>query len=1216
MNTPGKTSIALRWAAALTAALTAIGGPTMRPMEARETVAAPRPAAPAEATAVESTLTATELITKLTPFEPAERLYACISNPETALAALWMGKYKTPIKKNSTYNPYRYDADPCPDESVAEFYVPVITHTELLGKEFAIIYPSGVVTASMPISLYPKINNATWEPAAYETWQDDGKWRAFGAEYAGEATIVSRDGVVLSSSDWRTLGPGLLFTKILTDFNIAALTLITTPWGLGRTNSSINIRHGLFNGLPMETPGHIGRTLIEPNGLLMDSYVTKRTADGRIAYYENAIDRSQLFLRTSGSTQPIQMENFYNQMTASGNASLGWISQTQRLVAPNTILATGWFTSAETGRPIEFSARTTLATGAREVRTTYTFSDSQGIGFLQVRPHTSMKAFNDDAYESLVFDGTGFAYLVDERFDRGWGVGYELGAGVKWEGFAVERSAVQSGSSGQLANSASYFTTSVKLGPSTTITDAANVYNGSGTFVQRETEEWYGGYRYDFGAASEMMGIAYSYSSTNPAATVISFTHRMSLIGDTLLSFDARLGELSTLPGVMKPEFVSKTTSYTAEVLPGTTSMVVTATVNQVSATMAYASTAGSCTPDDTSPASCAIAASGTTTITVTVLAANGITTKTYEIYVKVLDLDDASLSELSVLPGVLSPAFVSTTTSYAAGAPNGTTSVAVTATVNHVSATVAYASTAGSCTPNNASPASCAIAASGATTITITVTAADLKTTETYTIVVTAADAGASTDATLGELSVLPGVLSPAFVSTTTSYTAGAPNGTTSVAVTATVNQVSATVAYASTAGVCTPEDASPASCAIAASGATTITITVTAADLTTTETYTIVVTAADAGASNDATLADLVVALGALSPAFVSTTTDYEASVANDVASTPVTPTLNDPNATYTITGSPGACTPATSPANCALSVGVNVITVTVTAEDGSVQEYTITIVRAAPLTTIDRVWPGTGVAAGGMPVQIFGTGFVAALTVTVGPYEGEMVSVPFTIENDEQIAFVMPPGVAGQQVSVTVQTAGATQTAVNAFTYVAPDVIEFDGEVGGVFTTTDGAVVTIPPQGVSGSFYLTMTPQPPAPGVPGDVLMYSFRLDAVLNGIPLTSLTNPVTITLPIDEGIFAIADGERPWLYQWVGGEERGKRSEEREEERSALTSHSSPLTSLSSGRWVLVRGQQYEPTTQVMTVALRPMGEYALTTSVLRANWLPLLPVLR
>jgi hypothetical protein len=256
---------------------------------------------------------------------------------------------------------------------------------------------------------------------------------------------------------------------------------------------------------------------------------------------------------------------------------------------------------------------------------------------------------------------------------------------------------------------------------------------------------------------------------------------------------------------------------------------------------------------------------------------------------------------------------------------------------------------------------------------------------------------------------------------------------------------------------------------------------------------------------------------------------------------------------------------------------------------------------------LTTIDRVWPGTGLPAGGMPVQIFGTGFVAPLTVTVGPYDGVMIAVPFTIENDGQIDFVMPPGLAGQQVSVTVATADSAQTAANAFTYVQPDVIEFDGETGGVFTTTDGVVVTIPPQGVAGNFVITMTPLPPAPGVPGNILMYAIRLDALLNGFKLETLTNPVTITLPIDEGIFAIADGERPSLYSWTA---------DGRPQTAVGTTVDGGQRLVVGGRWILVRGQEYNPGTRLMTVALRPMGVYALSTAYIRAYWLPLVPVVK
>jgi hypothetical protein len=468
---------------------------------------------------------------------------------------------------------------------------------------------------------------------------------------------------------------------------------------------------------------------------------------------------------------------------------------------------------------------------------------------------------------------------------------------------------------------------------------------------------------------------------------------------------------------------------------------------------------------------------------------------------------------------------------------------------------------------------------------------------------------------------------LNPAFVSTTTSYAATVPDGTTSMAVTATTNDAGASATYASSAGAC-----AGATCPIAASGATTITITVTASDGAL-QTYVLVVTVAPPGASSDASLSELALSVGSLNPAFVSTTTSYAAAVPNGTASVTVTAMANDSAATVTFTpcdavdaarftspGIPGMSTmrgwaTLASSAVCPLSVGMNTITITITASDGSVQEYTITIVRAAPLTTIGLVWPLIGVPEGGMPVSLFGTGFSVATGVRVSNSLTNTL-VPFTTTGDVRIDFVMPSGEAGTAADIVVETSdGGSTTALQAFRYVGPVVLVVDGDAA-VVTTVNGITITMPPQGVSGSFYLTMTPQPPQSGLPGNVLMHSFRLDALLNGTPLASLTNPVTIQLPIDENIFAIGDGERPWLYQWVGGEERGERGEEREEERSALTSHSSPLTSLSAGRWILVRGQQYEPTTRIMTVALRPMGEYALSTAYLRANWFPLVPVLR
>jgi hypothetical protein len=392
-----------------------------------------------------------------------------------------------------------------------------------------------------------------------------------------------------------------------------------------------------------------------------------------------------------------------------------------------------------------------------------------------------------------------------------------------------------------------------------------------------------------------------------------------------------------------------------------------------------------------------------------------------------------------------------------------------------------------------------------------------------------------------------------------------------------------------------------------------TWITATVAAADGTTTQAYHIETTVTDANASNDASLLNLTIDPGTLAPVFVSSTNAYVAGVPNGTTSTAVTATPSDANATVTYESSAGACAlpgarGTAAPANCAVAAPKTWITVTVTAEDGvTTEKYYIEITVAAGLTTIDRVWPGTGLPAGGMPVQIFGTGFVAVLTVTVGPYDGVMVAVPFTIENDGQIDFVMPAGVAGQSVSVTVATAGDVQTAPDAFTYVQPQMIEFDGQTGGVFTTTDGVVVEIPSQGVDGMFVITMTPLPPAPGVPGNILMYSFRLDALLNWVPLASLTNPVTIKLPIDENIFAIADGERPWLYSWTA---------DGRPQTAVGTTVDGGQRSVVGGRWTLVRGQEYDPGTRLMTVGLKPMGVYALSTAYLRAFWFPVVPVLQ
>ena len=101
------------------------------------------------------------------------------------------------------------------------------------------------------------------------------------------------------------------------------------------------------------------------------------------------------------------------------------------------------------------------------------------------------------------------------------------------------------------------------------------------------------------------------------------------------------------------------------------------------------------------------------------------------------------------------------------------------------------------------------------------------------------------------------------------------------------------------------------------------------------------------DDSSSDDATLSGLQLS-GTDFGIFDSATTSYSASVANSVAQTTVTPTVSDSGASYVIklggvTDEDGVI---------ALSEGENVITVRVTAEDGTTTNiYTVTVTRALP-------------------------------------------------------------------------------------------------------------------------------------------------------------------------------------------------------------------------------------------------------------------------
>ena len=149
------------------------------------------------------------------------------------------------------------------------------------------------------------------------------------------------------------------------------------------------------------------------------------------------------------------------------------------------------------------------------------------------------------------------------------------------------------------------------------------------------------------------------------------------------VSSDATLGALGLSEGaLLSPAFDPAMLKYTASVGNAVDSVDVTATPNHGSANVVQ------------SPVNPVALSVGPNTITLTVTAEDATTTMMYTVTVTrdaVGTSDDATLGTLSLSEGTLSPEFDMATTSYTAGVANTVTSVTVTATANHSSASVAY---------------------------------------------------------------------------------------------------------------------------------------------------------------------------------------------------------------------------------------------------------------------------------------------------------------------------------------------------------------------------------------------------------------------------------------------------------------------------------------------------------------------------------------------
>jgi hypothetical protein len=407
---------------------------------------------------------------------------------------------------------------------------------------------------------------------------------------------------------------------------------------------------------------------------------------------------------------------------------------------------------------------------------------------------------------------------------------------------------------------------------------------------------------------------------------ITTLTYTVTVI--RVASSNANLSNLVLSTGALTPVFAAGTTSYTQSVANNVTSLTVTPTVADSTARVKVNGV-----PVASGATSAPIALNvGANTITTLVNAQAGGVSRTYTVTVTRAASSNANLSNLVLSSGALTPAFAAGTTSYTQSVANATTSLTVTPTVADAAATVKVN---GSPVASGSASASIALSV-GANTITTVVTPQDGSTTRTYTVTVTRAK---SSNANLSNLVLSSGTLTPTFATGTTSYTQSVGNTTTSLTVTPTVADATATVKVN---GSTVASGSASGSIALSI-GANTITTVVTAQD-NSTKTYTVTVTRQITSANAD--LSNLVLSSGALNPAFTAEITSYTQSVSNATTSLTVTPTVASAAATVKVNGNTVASGSASTP--IALNPGANILTVVVTAQDGSTQTYTVTITR----------------------------------------------------------------------------------------------------------------------------------------------------------------------------------------------------------------------------------------------------------------------------
>ena len=462
----------------------------------------------------------------------------------------------------------------------------------------------------------------------------------------------------------------------------------------------------------------------------------------------------------------------------------------------------------------------------------------------------------------------------------------------------------------------------------TAVSTGTNAYKASYTITAGDT---YGRVHFTL-AMTDLAGNTSSYDDVT-AGDDVEFVSQNASTSNAGLSVTLSTGSLLT--------FVSNlhnVKTYTTSVTHGTASMMVTPTATDPSASI---------TVDGHSVKSGANSQpialnSDTTTISVSITAADGVTRQTYAILVSQGASSNAGLSVALSTGSLLT--FVSNLQNiktYTTSVASGTTSLTVTSTASDPSARITVD---GQPVQSGAKSQQIALH-SDTTTISVSITAADGVTRRTYAILVSqGASSNAGLSVTLSTGSLLTFVSN---LQNIKSYTTSVANGTATLTVTPIASDPSASITVDGQ-----PVQSGAKSQQIALnSDTTTISVSITAADGVTRRTYAILVSQ---GASSNAGLSVMLSTHSLLT--FVSNLQNiktYTASVKHGTASLTVIPTASDTSASITVDGQP-----VQSGANSqliALNSDTTTISVSITAADG-VTRRTYAILVSQDAATIN--------------------------------------------------------------------------------------------------------------------------------------------------------------------------------------------------------------------------------------------------------------------